>query len=71
MSRDITKVDFKDLTKVDFKDLTKEEWEELLNSKMLEEEIDKIIAFDEKPITEESNECLEEIVEIYEPYWRK
>lgn len=34
----------RDITKVDFKDLTKEEWEELLNSKMLEEEIDKIIA---------------------------
>lgn len=51
----------------DFKDLTKEEWKELLKSKKLEEEFDKIIAFDEKPITEESNECLEEIVEIYEP----
>jgi hypothetical protein len=57
----------RDLTKVDFKNLTKEEWEELLKSKKLEEEFDKIIAFDGKPITEESNECLEEIVEIYEP----
>lgn len=56
----------RDITKVDFKDLTKEEWKELLKSKKLEEEFDKIIAFDEKPITEESNECLEEIVEIYE-----
>ena len=61
----------RDITKVDFKDLTKEEWEELLKTKKLEEEFDKIIAFDEKPITEENNECLEEIIEIYEPYWRK
>lgn len=57
----------KNIFSTDFKELTKEEWKELLKSKKLEEEFDKIIAFDEKPITEESNECLEEIIEIYEP----
>lgn len=57
----------KNIFSTDFKELTKEEWKELLKSKKLEEEFDKIIAFDEKSITEESNECLEEIIEIYEP----
>lgn len=48
----------RDITKIDFKDLTKEEWEELLNSKMLEEEIDKIIAGDGNN-SETTTECFD------------